>query len=1126
MSSVSRSVSFHGLPRPNMKAIVDHQFLYGPDELNCIHGDLPTLAQSGGVQGIAHALRCSLKTGLQKDEFEPKQEQGKQATEAKQTKSKSTADPQAAAFIPFERRKELYGENVYPPKELTSFIEFCKNALGDPLLIVLVFAGCLSIGLGMISHPDSGWYEGLAILFAVLLVVFISAWNNWNQQRQFQELEERVRDEAASNVYTVIRGGKTMQVRPELVQAGELVSLSPGSFIPADGILVGSENSGNAQILVNESRMTGESVDIAKGPNEPFLLAGTEIRQGECLMLVTAVGMRSAYGKIMSSLRKEREMTPLQHRLEHLAGLIGKIGLFSAVLLFVTLIIRWIVSVSSGWTSSSGSELVEVFVTCITLLVVAIPEGLPLAVTVSLAYSMRRMYDDNIMINELEACETMGSVTAICSDKTGTLTQNKMKVRRMWSGAQTFHDSLPNQGKSESEFAVLRDLLVQSVVVNSKSWIDEAERKKEAEPDEPEAWTCWKDGNQTEISILAFCLRMGLDLERERSVFPVMKSFPFDSANKQSSVILPDWAINRYSGRLRCGFGDSQAASKPEAESQIPGSTSGKTSSASSPASISPSELESLNSSIQVYRRYFKGAAENILQRCNRWIDSTGQIRSLNELMDDGKTQKIAVSEYIVGMACNGLRTIASSYIDYSAQEMKYDEDGKVQEPLDNSKDNEGILVAVFGIQDPLRPDSASSVADMIGAGICVRMVTGDALETAKSIAEECGIYTPKTNPEHCAMLGVDLRELFLNQRDAELRRIIPNLRVVARSSPTDKELLVKWLREVGNEIVAVTGDGSNDAQALATAHVGVAMFSGTEVAKAAAKIWILDNKFASVATSVVWGREVYANIRKFVQFQLSVNICAICLVVSSAFGGIDTPITPVQLLWVNLIMDTFAALALGTEVPTPQERRELLSRKPEPSDASIISPMMWKHILGQAMMQFILLSILLWSDTIFTYNSDIVNWNRDSRYCAVFNAFVFLQLWNEFNARRIYDQINCFENLTSNWIYGAIKIGTVGVQALIVEFGGGFSNTTHLNWREWLICIGLGFLSIPTGLALRLAPTPDIAGGFQRFLVTRLPWLYNILCVVQEDDEEGEKDSDSKADPTELKPIRIEVVS
>jgi len=700
-----------------------------------------------------------------------------------------------------------------------------------------------------------------------------------------------------------------------------------------------------------------------------------------------------------------------------------------------------------------------------------------------------------------------------------------MKVRRFWCANQQFHDTLPSAGKSDEEFGIMRDLLVQSVVVNSKSWFDEDKRKKEAEPDEPEAWLCWTDGNQTEISLLAFCLRMGISLDAERERFPVMKSFPFDSTNKQSSVILPDWAINRYSARLRCGANNP----KPDGQVPIPGSVPSDKSKSPGASPISASDLQSLNNSIQVYRRYFKGAAENILSRCNRWIDESGQLHSLNELTPDGKTQRIAISEYILGMASKGLRTIASSYIDYSASEMKFDEDGKVQEPLDASKDNEAILVGVFGIQDPLRPDSASSVADMIGAGICVRMVTGDALETAKSIAEECGIYTPKTNPEHLAMLGADLRELFLNQRDAELRRIIPNLRVIARSSPTDKELLVKWLREVGGEIVAVTGDGSNDAQALASAHVGVAMFSGTEVAKAAAKIWIIDNKFASVATSVVWGREVYSNIRKFVQFQLSVNICAICLVVSSAFAGIDTPITPVQLLWVNLIMDTFAALALGTEVPTPEERKDLLSRKPEPMDASIISPMMWKHILGQALMQFVLLSILLWSNKIFTDNSDIVNWSYESRYCSVFNAFVFLQLWNEFNARRIYDQINCFENVTSNWIYGAIKIGTIGVQALIVEFGGGFSNTTHLNWREWLICIGLGFMSIPTGLALRLAPTPDIAGSVQRFLATKLPWLYNLLCVAE--DEEGgdgddgdQKDSDSKADPAELKPIRIEV--
>ena len=446
------------------------------------------------------------------------------------------------------------------------------------------------------------------------------------------------------------------------------------------------------------------------------------------------------------------------------------------------------------------------------------------------------------------------------------------------------------------------------------------------------------------------------------------------------------------------------------------------------------------------YRRYLKGAAEVIVANCSQMVDEKGRVKRLSV------EEKAALVELIEGMTRQGLRSIGFSYLNYA--EVRRDEDNNLVEPPDSA---DAVFIGVVGIKDPLRPEAFKAVRACQRAGVIVRMVTGDHIETAKFIARECGILT---SDHHIALLGEDFRAMIAQGQDARLRELIPRLRVLARSKPEDKEALVSWLKREG-EIVAVTGDGTNDAPALKAANVGIAMFqAGTAVAKAAAQIWILDDNFESIVQAIMWGRAVYDNIRKFVQFQVTVNIVALSLAVIGALSGYGEPLTAVQLLWVNLIMDTFAALALGTEAPS----RVLLDRRPYKPDAFIISPVMWRNIGFQSVYQVAVLLLLLFADSYLT-----LSWSRDAHYTVIFNAFVWMQLFNEVNSRKCNQEWNVFAALLDNTMFPAIILGTIAVQVVMVQWVGAFASTVPLNGAEWALCIGLGAGCLPMGIVQRL---------------------------------------------------------
>jgi len=966
--------------------VSEHRWIYDINDLTRMHGKNGILAEMGGVQGLAAATRTDIRAGLFHDEV-------------------SEGD--------FAVRRAKFGENKFEKPPLNSIWAHMWEALQDPMLIVLIIAGVISVIVGAIEDPGHGWYEGLAVLVAVMCVTAVASSNNWSQERAFRRLD----DETKKPTALVLRDGKEIQIEQDEIVVGDVVIINAGAAIPADGVLISDD-----PIKVNESKMTGESRDIEKDFNNPFLYGGTEVREGQAVMLVVGVGPNSAYGRIMSALAQPQVKTPLQEKLEDIASLIGYLGGGVAVVLFVVLVAFFIGRLVKNDLSfkDEGSKLIDFFIIAVTVIVVAVPEGLPLAVTISLAYSMKKMLQDRNLVRVLSACETMGNATTICSDKTGTLTQNRMKVVKCWLQGRFWSEELPARNQlSENTM----ELLMGALVVNSQAFLtaDDLLANERADPEDRKEWEdmSWKEGNQTEVGLLSWIMRFNVNLAKEKSERVFEKMYPFDSNKKRSSVIL-------------------NLAKEHDA-----------------PA----------------YRRYYKGAAERILADCQFIVNADGNVVPLQ-----GELRETVMGT-IDGMTRNGLRTIAFGYVDLPG--LDRNDEGAIVTPPDSDS---MVFVGCVGIKDPLRPESRRAVWQCQRAGIVVRMVTGDHLETAKHIAAECGILTDK---DQIAMTGEDFRRMVNANQEDELLRVIPRLRVLARSEPDDKKALVEWLKR-HDQVVAVTGDGTNDAPALKAAHVGFAMDkAGTEVAKSAADIRILDDNFDSIVESVKWGRSVFDNIRKFVQFQLTINLVALSLTLIGAIGDsirtvndgntdddveAQTPLKAVQLLWVNLIMDTLAALALGTEVPT----YKLLNRRPFKRDSSLISPLMWRNIFGQFFLQIAILLMQLYSAPDFMPDSKYggkLKQDGVEHYTLIFNTFVFMQVFNEVNARSVSEDRNVFAGLHTNKVFAVVMFFTLGMQIMMVELFGSFAETTGLTWDYWLISIGFGALSLPWGAIVRMVP-------------------------------------------------------
>ncbi|XP_072765670.1 plasma membrane calcium-transporting ATPase 2 isoform X7 [Anoplolepis gracilipes] len=980
-----------------------------------------------------------------------------------------------------QHRRDTFGSNMIPPKPPKTFLQLVWEALQDVTLIILEVAALVSLGLSFYHPADDekplvdedeakyGWIEGLAILISVIVVVLVTAFNDYSKERQFRGLQSRIEGE---HKFSVIRQGEVKQVSVSDIVVGDICQIKYGDLLPADGILIQSND-----LKVDESSLTGESDHVKKGESfDPMVLSGTHVMEGSGKMLVTAVGVNSQAGIIFTLLGAavdqqeqeikkmkkgdetveitgnshvtgsggggkheggenhhaaapasaaetsgKKEKSVLQAKLTKLAIQIGYAGSTIAVLTVVILIIQFCVTtfVIEGrpWRNTYANDLVRHLIIGVTVLVVAVPEGLPLAVTLSLAYSVKKMMKDNNLVRHLDACETMGNATAICSDKTGTLTTNRMTVVQSYI-CEKMCKTTPNFSDLPSHIG---ELIIQAISINS------AYTSRIMESQDPSELSL-QVGNKTECALLGFVLALGKKYQTVRDDYPeetFTRVYTFNSVRKSMSTVIP-----------RKGGG---------------------------------------------YRLFTKGASEIIMKKCAFIYGREGHLETFTREM-----QERLVKNVIEPMACNGLRTISIAYRDFVPGKAEINQVHIDNEPNWDDEDNlvnNLTCLCIVGIEDPVRPEVPDAIRKCQKAGITVRMVTGDNINTARSIALKCGILKP--NEDFLILEGKEFnRRIRDNHGEVQqhlLDKVWPKLRVLARSSPTDKYTLVKGIIDSkaseSREVVAVTGDGTNDGPALKKADVGFAMgIAGTDVAKEASDIILTDDNFSSIVKAVMWGRNVYDSIAKFLQFQLTVNVVAVIVAFIGACAVQDSPLKAVQMLWVNLIMDTLASLALATEMPTP----DLLLRRPYGRTKPLISRTMMKNILGQALYQLSVIFVLLFAgDLMLDIDTGrgvaAAGGGPTQHFTVIFNTFVMMTLFNEFNARKIHGQRNVFQGIFTNPIFYSIWIGTCFSQVVIIQYGKMAFSTRALTLDQWLWCLFFGIGTLIWGQIVTTIPTRRI---------------------------------------------------
>ena len=859
------------------------------------------------------------------------------------------------------------GINILTPPPGVPLWKKFLSKFSDPLILILLIAGILSLGISFydyfgLGHGADSFIEPGGIFIAIFLATGLAFYFEYKADKEFDLLNQVNDDEPVQ----VIRGGNMTEIPKKDVVVGDIVKINTGNDIPADGILLDASS-----LSVDESTLTGEpscrkTTDPTHFDNEAtfpsdHVLRGTRVIEGHGIMKVLAVGDSTENGKVFTAAQIDNSVkTPLNEQLDGLGKLISKISYILATVIILGRIIVYFTNYDFEWMPFISYMLQSIMV-AVTLVVVSVPEGLPMAVTLSLAYSMRRMLKSNNLVRKMHACETMGATTVICTDKTGTLTENQMRVYK----TDFF---IPQSDAS---------YIYQGIAVNSTAELDHSSEKTKVL------------GNPTEGALLLWLENQGIDYNKLRSEVSMVEELPFSTERKYMATVV-----------------------KNEEGTKI---------------------------------LYVKGAPEIVFGLCKHYPEGVS---------------KQGIDDLLLGYQAQAMRTLGFAYQIIKDGDKAIDDKSVIADNL--------TFIGITAISDPVRATVPAAVKEVLDAGIKVKIVTGDTPGTAKEIARQIGLWNDDIDNDNNIITG----EEFAKIPDSSLPSKVGDFKIIARARPMDKKRLVETL-QLNNEVVAVTGDGTNDAPALKAAHVGLSMGDGTSVAKEASDITIVDNSFTSIGRAVMWGRSLYQNIQRFILFQMTVNVVACLIVLFGAFMGMQSPLTVTQMLWVNLIMDTFAAMALASLPPSVSVMRD----KPRSRAAFIINSAMYKDIISTGIIFFIMLlgffyylehtditSLLQIGRVPFGSNTGLTNYELS----IFFTTFVFLQFWNMFNARAFETGKSALD-LKGCSGFGLTALIIVVGQIIIITFGGQFFSVAPIAITDWIIIIGVTSIVLWIGELWRL---------------------------------------------------------
>ncbi|WP_315546213.1 calcium-translocating P-type ATPase, PMCA-type [Prevotella koreensis] len=831
--------------------------------------------------------------------------------------------------------RSKHGDNMLTPPRKVPIWKLYIEKYKDPIILILLVAATVSL---ILAFVDGKFMETIGIFIAIFLATTIGFYFEYDAAKRFEMLSSLNEEQPVK----VRRGGQVTNIARRDVVVGDIVFVETGDEIPADGMLIVSSD-----LQIDESSLTGEQLTTKHADTDKYgkgdsaypqnmVLRSTMVMNGSGEYSVTAVGDHTEIGNVARSSTEETGIkTPLDLQLNRLAKLISKVGFAIAGAAFVIFLVHDIITNTSLWHSDNylgmAEEILKYFMMAVTLIVMAVPEGLPMAVTLALALNMRRMLKSNNLVRKLHACETMGAVNVICTDKTGTLTQNRMRVEEM----MIFGDNEKLQ----------QELLTTAIAINTTAHTGV--------------------GNPTEVALLEWVSSKGIDYQKVRNEAETTDLMPFSTERKMMAT-----------------------AVKVEGKEWL----------------------------------FVKGAPEIVMQMCD---------------IDDGERSRAeAFLSEKQGKAMRTLALVAKPFVG-----------DKIENELKGLR-----LQAIAALEDPIREDVPDAVAQCQNAGIDVKIVTGDISGTAIEIARQIGIKPS----EGFHITGAEFAALSDEEAFARVER----LKVISRARPQDKQRLVQMLQKHGN-VVAVTGDGTNDAPALHHAHVGLSLGSGTSVAKQASDMTLLDDSFRSITHAVMWGRSLYRNIQRFLFFQLVVNLTALLLVLAGSLIGTELPLTVTQILWVNLIMDTFAAMALASLPPS----REVMKDKPRSQKDFILSRPIIRGILFYGLSFFVMLFAMLW----LCLHDDADFGVQRHELTIFFTTFVMLQVWNLFNAKTLGSSHSTFRYLLRDRGLLIVLLSIMVGQWIIVEFGGNMFRTDGLTWQEWALIISATSIVMWLGEVWRL---------------------------------------------------------